>query len=251
MTSLARLSDYSLYFGLTLVLSTLFAMGGVGSAIALVPGLSMTGVAFDLARAMGLFVNTASTISASVTHFRNGVLDFRFALPLVISILVATPIGALSSQYVSDVLLTSILIVFLVVAATLLLIPNRPTLVQSAAVWPLYATGAGVGVISGMLGVGGGSIMIPILILLGHEPKKAARATGFVVPFSTAAAFLTYLSFTQMDWPLLGVVAIAAILGGYLGATVLNRGLNSTQVKKLIALLLLALAAKMIWGLVT
>ena len=40
------------------------------------------------------------------------------------------------------------------------------------------------------------------------------------------------------------------MLGGYLGATILNRGLNSAQVKKLIALLLLGLAAKMIWGLV-
>ena len=244
------IADYSLYFGLTLVLSTLFAMGGIGSAIALVPSLSVAGVAFDLARALGLFVNTASTISASVTHFRNGVLDFRFALPLVISILIATPIGAWSSQYVSHTLLTTILVMFLIVAAALLLIPNRPTLVQSDAAWPLFAIGATVGVISGMLGVGGGSIMMPALILLGHDAKKAARAIGFVIPFSSAGAFLTYLSFTQMDWPLLGVVALAAMLGGYLGATILNRGLNSAQVKKLIALLLLGLAAKMIWGLI-
>ena len=244
------LADYSLYFGLTLVLSTLFAMGGVGSAIALVPALSMTGVPFNLARALGLFVNTASTISASVTHFRNGVLDFRFAMPLVISILVATPIGAWSSQYVSHSLLTTILVMFLIVAAALLLIPNRPTLFQSDAVWPLYAIGTTVGVISGMLGVGGGSIMMPALILLGYDAKKAARAISFVIPFSSAGAFLTYMSFTQIDWPLLGVVAVAAIIGGYLGATILNRGLSSAQVKKLIALLLLALAAKMILGLV-
>lgn len=101
-----------------------------------------------------------------------------------------------------------------------------------------------------MLGVGGGSLMLPALILLGHNAKKAARAISFVIPFSTGGAFLTYLSFTQMNWPLLGVVAIAAMLGGYLGATILNRGLNSAQVKKLIALLLLALAAKMILGLI-
>lgn len=132
------LADYSLYFGLTLVLSTLFAMGGVGSAIALVPGLSMAGIPFDLARALGLFVNTASTISASITHFRNGVLDFRFALPLVISVLIATPIGAWSSQYVSHTVLVAILVAFLIVAAALLLVPHRPTLLQSDAAWPLF-----------------------------------------------------------------------------------------------------------------
>ncbi|WP_372840866.1 sulfite exporter TauE/SafE family protein [Phaeovulum sp.] len=242
------LGDYSLYFGLTLVLSTLFAIGGVGSAIALVPSLSMAGIAFDLARALGLFVNTAATAAASVTHFRRGTLDVRFALPLVGSILVATPIGAWSSQFVAHGVLEAILTAFLITASILLLIPRRPTLVHSDSVWPLLAIGAGVGVISGMLGVGGGSLLMPALILLGHDAKKAARAIGFVIPFSTAGAFLTYLSFTQMNWPLLAVVAVAAILGGYLGATILHRGLNEAQVKKLIALLLLALAGKMIWG---
>lgn len=144
--------------------------------------------------------------------------------------------------------LEGLLTAFLLAAAVLLLIPRRPTLVQSDSIWPLLAIGAGVGVISGMLGVGGGSLLMPALILLGHDAKKAARAIGFVIPFSTAGAFLTYLSFTEMDWTLLGVVAVAAILGGYIGATILHRGLNEAQVKKLIAALLLALAVKLLWG---
>jgi len=240
--------DYGLYFGLTLVLSTLFAMGGVGSAIALVPSFTMVGMAFDLARALGLFVNTAATAAASATHFRHGMLDVRFALPLVGAILLATPVGAWFSQYVAHGVLEGLLTAFLLAAAVLLLIPRRPTLVQSDSIWPLLAIGAGVGVISGMLGVGGGSLLMPALILLGHDAKKAARAIGFVIPFSTAGAFLTYLSFTEMDWTLLGVVAVAAILGGYIGATILHRGLNEAQVKKLIAALLLALAVKLLWG---
>jgi len=244
------LADYSLYFGLTLALSTLFAMGGVGSAIALVPGLSMAGISFDLARALGLFVNTVSTATASVTHFRRGVLEVRFALPLVLAILVATPAGAWASQFVPHTLLTVVFVAFLLIAALLLLVPRRPTLVQSEAIWPLLLIGGGVGVVSGMLGVGGGSLLMPALILLGHDAKKAARAIGFVIPFSSAGAFLTYLSFTQMDWPLLGVVAVAAMIGGYLGATILHRGLSANHVKKLIAVLLLGLAAKMIFGLI-
>jgi len=243
-------ADYSLYFGLTLALSTLFAMGGVGSAIALVPGLSMAGIPFDLARALGLFVNTVSTAVASFTNFRRGVLEIGFALPLVLSILVATPVGAWGSQFVPHTLLTVVFVAFLLIAAVLLLIPHRPTLVQNDAIWPLLAIGAGVGVISGMLGVGGGSLMMPALILLGHDAKKAARAIGFVIPFSSAGAFLTYLSFTQMDWPLLGVVAVAASIGGYLGSTIMHYGLSANHVKKLIAVLLLGLATKMILGLI-
>ena len=241
------LTDYSLYAGLTLFLSTLFAMGGVGSAIALVPSLSMAGMAFDLARALGLFVNTASTMAASVTHWRRGVLEVRFALPLIVSILIATPLGAWASQFVSHTLLEALLTVFLIVAAVLLLFPRRPTLLRSDQVWPLLLIGGVVGLVSGMLGVGGGTLLMPALILLGHDAKKAARAIGFVIPFSSAGAFLTYLSFTQMDWVLLAVVTVAAVLGGYLGATIMHRGMSEQQVKRLIALLLVLLAAKMIF----
>ena len=106
--------DYSLYFGLTLILSTLFAMGGIGSAIALVPSFSMLGMTIDLAKSLGLFVNTASTVTASVMNFRRGVLKIGFALPLVVSILVATPIGAWSSQFVEREVIEWLLIAFLI-----------------------------------------------------------------------------------------------------------------------------------------
>lgn len=245
------LADYSLYFGLTLILSTLFAMGGVGSAIALVPSFSMLGMAIDLAKSLGLFVNTASTVTASVMNMRRGVLEFGFALPLVLSILIATPIGAWSSQFVAREAIEWLLIAFLITAALLLVFSRRTTLVTYARPWPLYLIGGGVGVISGMLGVGGGSLMMPALILLGYDAKKAARAISFVIPFSSAGAFLTYLSFTTINWALLAVVALAAILGGYLGGRVMHNRLQAAQIKNLIAGLLLLLATKMILDLVS
>ncbi|RMG35996.1 MAG: sulfite exporter TauE/SafE family protein, partial [Gammaproteobacteria bacterium] len=78
------------YFLLTLFFSTLFSMGGVGSAIALVTVFPMAGMPMNLAKATGLFINASSTIAASVMNLLRGVLDFRFAMPLVISILLST-----------------------------------------------------------------------------------------------------------------------------------------------------------------
>lgn len=244
------LADYSLYFGLTLILSTLFAMGGVGSAIALVPAFSMMGTSIDLAKSLGLFVNTASTVTASVMNFRRGVLEFGFAVPLMLSILVATPIGAWVSQFVPLQAIEGLLTVFLITAALLLLFSKRSTLVTYTRAWPLYLLGGSVGVISGMLGVGGGTLMMPVLILLGHDAKKAARAISFVIPFSSAGAFLVYLTFTRMDWPLLAVVALGAILGGYLGERIMHERLKPAHVTQLIAIVLLVMAAKMISGFV-
>ena len=241
---------YLLYFALTLGLSTLFAMGGVGSAIVLVPIFNMLGLPLNLSKAIGLFINSSSTITASIMNFFRGVLDVKFALPLIIAILIATPIGAWSSQFVPVVVVKWILVAFLIIAASLLLYTKRETKVVYDKAWILFLIGFVVGIISGMVGVGGGSLIMPLLILLGFDAKKAAYAVSFVIPFSSLGAFFTYLSFVKMDWVLLGTVTIAAIIGGYLGDKIMHYRLTPAQVKKLIAVLLLLLAAKMIYSLV-
>ncbi|RRS30162.1 MAG: permease [Epsilonproteobacteria bacterium (ex Lamellibrachia satsuma)] len=244
-----ELIHYGIYFLLTLALSTLFSMGGVGSAIGLVPIFSMMDMPINLAKAIGLFINSASTITASIMNFFRGVLDVKFALPLIISIMITTPIGAWMSQYVQKEIIEWVLVAFLVVSALLLIFSNRKTKVVYNKAWILYLIGGVVGLVSGTIGVGGGSLIMPLLILLGFDAKKAAYAISFVIPFSTLGAFATYLSFVDMDWVLLGVVTVAAIIGGYLGDFIMHYRLTPKQVKKLIAVVLLLLAAKMIYKL--
>ena len=86
-------------------------------------------------------------------------------------------------------------------------------------------------------------------MLLGFDAKKAAYAVSFSIPFATLGGFFTYLSFANMDWSLLAVVSVAAALGGVIGGRIMTYRLSSGGVKKLIAGLLLILAAKMIWSL--
>jgi len=245
----ADLIHYGIYFILTLVLSTLFAMGGVGSAIVLVPTFNMMGIPLNLAKAIGLFINTSSTITASIMNFFRGVLDIKFATPLILAILIATPMGAWSSKYIPVEIVKWVLVAFLITASILLLYTKRETKIVYDKSWILFLIGFVVGVISGMIGVGGGALIMPLLILLGFDAKKAAYAVSFIIPFSSLGAFFTYLSFVKMDWILLSVVTVAAIIGGYLGDKIMHYKLNSNQVKKLIAILLLILAIKMVIGL--
>lgn len=224
-------------------------MGGVGSAIVLVPTFSMLGMPLNLAKAIGLFINSASTITASIMNFRRGVLDVRFTLPLVIAVVIATPIGAWLSRYVPEQLVQWALAVFLLVSAGLLIFNRREAKVAYDKLWVMVLLGASVGLVSGLIGVGGGTPILAVLTLLGFDAKKVAYAVSFVIPFSTLGGFFTYLSFVSMDWMLLGVVTVAAILGGFLGGRIMHYRLNAAQVKKLIAVLLLLLASKMIWQL--
>lgn len=237
--------EYLLYFSLTLVFSTLFAMGGVGSAIALVPLFSLMGLPLNLAKAIGLFINTTSTVTGSVLNFLRGTLDFKFALPLVISILIATPVGAYSSQYVPEVWVRWTLVIFLIISATLLIFNKREAKAAYDKTWILYLIGGTIGLFSGLLGVGGGALIMPLLILLGFDAKKAAIAVSFVIPFSSLGAFFTYLQFTEMNWTLLGVVTVAALLGGILGNRLMQYKLTAAQIKQLIAVILYLLAIKL------
>jgi len=224
-------------------------MGGVGSAIGLVPIFSIMGMPINLAKAIGLFINSTSTITVSIMNFFRGVLDIKFATPLIISIMITTPIGAWISQYVQKEVVEWILVLFLIVSALLLLFSNRQQKIVYDKTWILYVIGSVIGLISGTIGVGGGSLIMPLLILLGFDVKKAAYTISFVIPFSTLGAFATYLSFIDMDWILLGVVTVAAIIGGYLGSFIMHYRLTSKQIKKFIAIVLLLLSAKMIYKL--
>ena len=63
--------EYFIYFIITTILSTIFAIAGLGSAVALVPTLNIAGLSFDITRVSGLFVNSISTITASILNLKN------------------------------------------------------------------------------------------------------------------------------------------------------------------------------------
>lgn len=90
---------------------------------------------------------------------------------------------------------------------------------------------------------------MPLMILLGFDAKKMAIAVSFMVPFSTFSAFLSYSSFLDIDYILLFITALAAILGGYIGNKIMHFKLSSQQIKKIIAILLYIIAFKMFYAL--
>ena len=241
---------YLEYFTLTLVLSTLFALGGVGSATALVPLLNMMGLPFGLSKAIGLFVNTSTTIIASIMNLKRKVLDVRFTFPLAITLMLFAPVGAYLSNYVDEKIMKWMLAGFLFFSASMMLFGKKEAKTTYTKKWILYLIGSVVGVFSGMVGVGGGSLILPLLIMLGYDAKKMAIAVSFIIPFSTFSAFLMYANTIHIDYILLIVTAIAALLGGYIGNKIMHFKLDSKQIKKIIAILLYLIAFKLIYNLI-
>lgn len=235
-------------------LSFLFALGGVGSAVVLIPTLSWLGVPFNLARPTGLFVNCVSMLGATYSNFKEKRLDIRLGLPIILSSIILAPVGAWVGHLVPTRFLLLIFIGFLFFSGSMMLFfkgskyadqyrEDRPVL------GPLLV-GVLAGFISGLLGVGGGGVISPLMILQGFNPKKVAMVTAFAVPFSSFSAFVAYAAMGSISWKILAVAGLAAWAGGFLGTKLMQKKMHPQTVKKLLGGVLLLLGVKLFWSLV-
>jgi uncharacterized membrane protein YfcA len=223
-------------------------MGGAGSGVALIPILHFLGLDFTLAKAIGLFAGATTTITSSVMNIKRKVVEYGFVIPIASMMLLFAPIGAYSSRFIDEDIVKFLFMLMLFYSATMMMFGKKKALFHVEGRIALMVVGAFVGFLAGLLGVGGGNILIPLLALLGFAPKKVAVAVSFVVPFSALGSFFTYASYVQLDWILLGVVALSAIVGGYIGNYMMQFKLEQHHIKKLMALLLYMLALKLLFG---
>ncbi len=235
------------YMLIAFVLSALFSMAGSGSGMALIPILNFLGVDFTIARAVGLFAGATTTITATVMNVFRKSVDVKLLLPLALMMLLFAPFGAYCSQFIDQEILKFFFMLLLFYSATMMFFGKQKTLIHYTTRWILYFVGAVVGFISGLLGVGGGNILIPLLTFLGYESKKIAVIVSFVVPFSALSSFATYASYLQLDWLMLLCVGAGAIMGGYTGNYMMHFKLSPSTIRKIMALILYLLALKILW----
>jgi uncharacterized membrane protein YfcA len=115
------------------------------------------------------------------------------------------------------------------------------------AVLLLALIGVIAGMLSGLVGVGGGIVMVPLLIyLMGFNQHQAqgTSLTVLVVPV-TAAAVYNYYKEGYIDWRYAGIIALFFIVGGYFGSK-MAISIDQKMLKKIFAVVLLFVAGKML-----
>jgi uncharacterized membrane protein YfcA len=96
----------------------------------------------------------------------------------------------------------------------------------------IFLQGAFVGIITGLVGAGGGFLIIPALVIFSHLPMKKAIGTSLlIITINSLTGFLGSLPHHEMDWKLLVIVTILAIGGIFIGNG-LSRKVSSTRLKK-------------------
>ncbi|WP_457677732.1 sulfite exporter TauE/SafE family protein [Thermovibrio sp.] len=225
------------------LLSFLFSLGGLGSAVALIPVMVFLGVPFSVARPAGLFTNFITTLSATFHNLKEGLIDFKLALPLLISSFLFASVGAYASTIIPEKVVGIAFTLFLFFAGFMVYAPKRALFTFNSSLYPFFV-GVLAGFISGLLGIGGGSLISPMLIVAGYNPKKVASITAFVVVFSSLSAFLTYFKLGRIDWSITLAAAAPAAFAGYLGALITHNYLTPFQVKKLLGVIFIILGIK-------
>jgi len=245
---------YAIASLVVIVFSALLSMAGLGAAFLFVPFFYWMGVPLREAMATALLLNAISLAFASAVFIQGGLVRFRAAVPIVITAVILSPAGAWSSQYVPRNTLLWLFAGFLVFAGAMMLF-YRPALkpVVGGGGGREVAVGAGVGgfagYLGGLLGVGGGNFIVPVLTWLGYDPKVAAGTTAFVVVFASAAGFLGHASLGGLDPAFLTVTGIAAVVGALAGSWLARFKLSGAQLKRVIGILLWGIALKIVWGL--
>ena len=202
-------------------------LGGGGSILTLPILVYLAGMPTRPAIAASLFVVAATSTVALVPHARAGRVRWRTA-PFA----AAGVAGAYAGGRLADLLPTTVLLIgfalMMAAAATAML---RPRHTRTATPPPrrlgmirTTALGGGVGLVTGLVGAGGGFVVVPVLTLLaGLTMTEAIGTSLFVIAVQSSAGLLGHLHHVRLDWPLTLGVAAAAIGGSLLGARLVGR----------------------------
>ncbi len=226
----------------------IFSLGGVGAATILIPIMHSFGIPLSIAKPVGLFYNTISLSGASINNIKNKRLDYKLGLPIIIFSFLFAILGAYLSTYIPTKVILLLFIAFLLFSGLIFLFfkNKKSEIFREDKPWFLLSLiGAFAGLLSGMLGIGGGSIISTFLMMMNYNSKKIAAITAFVVPFSSLSGFLTYLSLGTIDFKLLLITSLPGIVGAIIGTKFMHNRLNPQVVKKILAVILLLMALKM------
>lgn len=213
--------------GLAVVVGISLGLLGGGGSILTVPLLVyVAGQDPKTAIATSLLVVGVTSAAGAISHARAGRVQWRTGLVFGAAGMAGAYVGGRLGTLVDG---TVLLIAFALMmgATSVAMLRGRKDREPSdgeMAVWKILLEGVIVGLVTGLVGAGGGFLVVPALVLFGGVPMGIAVGTSLVViAMKSAAGLVGYLSGITIDWPLALSVTAAAVVGSFVGGRLVDR----------------------------
>jgi uncharacterized protein len=203
--------------------ATLGALGGGGSVLTLPIFVFVAGIPAQEAVAMSMVVVGGTSLLGAVLHWWKGNFHTKATLLFAATGIAGAYGGAFLTHLISQqMLLGSFAALMLVTGIAMLRDRPERSVQQRCRVWPCLLIGAGVGVLSGVLGVGGGFLILPALVLFaGIETKAAVGSSLAIIALNAGGGLAGQLQQVSLNWSLtasfLGL-SLVGMFGGLLVA---------------------------------
>jgi len=237
------------------LIAFVFSMFGQGGGSVYSPLLLLLGYPVLLSTSTSLVLNLITSVSAGYIFYRNKMIDFKASFTFVPGICVGAFIGGALAKFVNTTILLWLFVVFLVGLGARMVytywekkkVEEKPPERLSVAIYALIAVfGFAVGLISGLLGVGGGIFIVPFMVYVCKYPTKfAAGSSHLIISFSALAGIIGHAASHRLDIPLILITGVAVLIGGNLGARFSMR-FKSKMLRAGLGLLMWALAAQLL-----
>jgi len=246
------------------ILAGLFGLGG---GLVLVPFflilLETHGIANDLLMLMSVATSLATiiitSIAATLTHYHLGTIIWKYVLNLSYGIIIGVVIGAwVADSIPSDSLRFIFALYMLYVAVQMAMQSQLKAKLKPFAALTLNISGVAIGFVSSVLGIGGGTLTVP---LLARHQMPMRNAVAISSACGLPIAVIGTLTYAFLGWQKTGLpegslgyiylpaflgVIISSMLTAPLGAKLANK-LPTRQLKRYFSLLLFAVAGKLLW----
>ncbi len=228
---------------------------GSGGSIITTPALLyLLGVEPKSAIAMSLGIVAVTATLTAFQHWRGGNVNLKVTAIFGLFGVLGTYAGARLGILTPVALQLGLFALVMYAAAWKMLAPSKPghrsagAAVVEANAWSdirighVALHGIGVGVLTGVVGVGGGFLIVPALVLLSRMPMKQAIGTSLaIVSVKSYAGFAGYAGAVAIDYPLMGLFTAVAVVGSVVGTRVAHR-LSPQVLKRAFAVFLILVA---------
>ncbi|MBI3773074.1 MAG: sulfite exporter TauE/SafE family protein [Gammaproteobacteria bacterium] len=240
--------DAILLAGLIFAAALLYAAVGHGGASGYLAAMALFGIAPATMKPTALALNVLVASIGTYRFARAGHFDRRLFLPLV---LCSAPAAFIGGYWQLPAVFYAPLLGVVLAYTALWMWRGAPTShqerIHTPPTLPLLISGAGIGLLSGLTGVGGGIFLSPLMIMLAWAPTRTVSAIAAPFILVNSIAGLIGLSSAGISWPQsLPLWALLALVGGLIGAEYGSRYLSTPYIRRALALVLVVAALKMI-----